>query len=879
MPDRDLTLVTTHDHADLDAAAGMLGALLLHGGAIASFPGARSAAVNRFLEEHPGLLPEVRARDVEIERVATLVLVDTQSPERIGRFRELAEATPGVSVTIYDHHPPQDALPGATRCLRPVGSVVTVLADLLRERAVPLRADQATLLLLGMCEDTGGWLHAGTRPADHRIAAWLLDQGADLATVARAMTRGLSPPQVDLLHALLHGARHHTIGGRDVVIATAEVEADVPEASLVVQACASTLDASRLVALVHMDERVVLVARSRAPDFRASELAEALGGGGHAWAASANLRGVTLREAHDAVLRHLGRGSAGPRAADLAPAALYTVDASASVAEAAGALNRYRVNVLPVLRRGTVVGALTRQVADSALEHGLGDRAVGDVAAGEVPIVAPDADLATVRRMLLQRGQRFVLVGDGPAEVRGIVTRTALLQHVHEADAAPVPSPLHAGELGESLAGALRRRLPPGALDLLRVVGEAAVEAGGAAFLVGGVVRDLLLGGETRDLDVVVEGDAIALASRLARERGGRARAHATFGTAVLELPEAPRLDLASARSESYPRPGALPQVVRGSLRQDLFRRDFTFNAMAIRLSPPGFGALVDPYGGRKDLRDGAIRVLHGLSFLEDPTRAFRAVRFAARLGFAIPPETTHLLRVARREGAIQALSPTRLRRELELLFSERRVVRIVRLLARHRLLEAIHPAIRPGRRAYTRLERAEEALSWWRLARGSRPAVRDWAVALAVLLDVLPAAERQGLVARLRPPAHARAVLQDGAEQARALAAHVGALRGAPASAIHAACRRAPVEVLLLAMAYAPREAVRRTLSRYLVELSQVRPDVRGEDLLRAGVPPGPAIARALEAALVAKLDGRAAGAREQLAVALAAAADTGTP
>jgi tRNA nucleotidyltransferase (CCA-adding enzyme) len=532
------------------------------------------------------------------------------------------------------------------------------------------------------------------------------------------------------------------------------------------------------------------------------------------------------------------------------------------------ALNRYRLNVLPVVRRGRVVGALTRQVADVALGHGLGDRAVADVATAEVPQVAPGAGLDEVRRMILSGGHRFVLVGEPGTRPQGIITRAELLHGLYGAAQAAEADD---GAEGENLSEVLAARLPAETWALLRRAGTLAVERGMHAYLVGGAVRDALLSLEVRDVDVVVEGDGPALARALAAEIAGRARAHEAFGTAALETPGGARLDLATARTEHYPRPGALPRVEPGGLRQDLFRRDFTINAMAVRLHPDHTGDLLDPFGGRQDLAHGRIRVLHGLSFLEDPTRAFRAIRFAARLHFSIAGETEHLLRVARREGAFARLSAARLSRELERLFSERRLVRAVRLLAGLRLLEVLHPAVRMTPRISARLERCEEALAWLRLEPGA-PAVRGWLVPLAILLEPLPArARREALARALLRPAD-RALLQGAPERAALLIRRLTARRGADDRALHEACRDEPAEVLLLAMAFAAREEVRRRLARFLTVLRTLRAEVTGRDLLRLGIPQGPRIAAGLRAALAAKLDG-AQDREAQLRAALRAA------
>ncbi len=873
-----MILVTTHQTADFDAYAGVLAATLLHPGAVASFPGSKEPALRAYLEADPaGAVAEIRVKEVNLAAVETLVLVDTVSVDRLGPFSALAARRGGPRVVCYDHHPSHVAPIGFEVHVRPVGAVTTLLASLLRERGVGVTPPQATLMVMGIYEDTGGLLHAGTTPEDLVAVAWLLEQGADLGKVARTLSRGLSPLQVDLYHSLLHGVRNVQLRGREVVLATAATNVFVPDASVVVQQLVQGLGALRFVALMRMGDRIFLIARSGAHDFDAAKIAIAFGGGGHPSASSAVIHGKTLIEAEDALLPAIEAALVPSACAlDLATPILYTVESGVTVRQAVGLLNRYRVNALPVVDGGRVTGAFTRQLADFAQHHGMDERPVGDVAVGEVEVIPPDADLDEVRRRLLSANTRFVLVGNDPSSVRGILTRTVLLRHLLEErskesvralqrDAQPPAS------AGEDLSPLLAKGLAAPGLDLLRSIGQLAADSDVHAYLVGGVVRDLLLRRENRDLDVVVEGDAGALARRLAETVGGRVRVHEAFQTAVVLLGNGLRVDFASARTEHYRGPAALPEVTPGGIRQDLFRRDFTINALAIRLTPPGFGRVLDFFGGRRDLREGKIRVLHGLSFIEDPTRAFRAVRFANRLDFQISKETAHLIRVATEERVFQRLTPVRLRRELEQILGGRHPAAGVRMLAEHRLLTCVHGKLRPNRRTYARLERAEEVLSWHRLLYRAE-AVLDWTVVLGVLAEGLEPSEREEFLDRLRPNRAAARILSGQAQTVHRVLTQLTSRAALPASAVHEACRGEPAETLLLAMALTSRDAVREHLSRYLSRLRDVRPDIRGTDLIRAGVSEGPRVARGLEAALRAKLDGLAPDGPSQLRVALAA-------
>ncbi|MGH9367454.1 MAG: CCA tRNA nucleotidyltransferase, partial [Thermoanaerobaculia bacterium] len=363
-------------------------------------------------------------------------------------------------------------------------------------------------------------------------------------------------------------------------------------------------------------------------------------------------------------------------------------------------------------------------------------------------------------------------------------------------------------------------------------------------YAAGGAVRDLHLGRPVEDLDLVVEGDGLRFARELARRLGSAPRAHPRFGTAVVTLPGGGRLDVAAARAETYAHPGALPRVHAASIEDDLARRDFSINAMALRLWP-GPARLQDPHGGLADLERGAVRMLHPASARDDPTRAFRAVRYAARLGFRIEPRTARWIREAIDSGALRRVSGERVRREIEKILSEPGRLAAIALASRLGLGRAVSPSLAGDRRARLRLARAQ------RLSRTKFPDA-TWLSWLLVWAADLTAREAADLSRRLNlPRGHAR-LLRRWPELRRALE------RGGPLRAALTADERFAVA------------ALGGRLGRASLAAGDVK--VRGSDLLAAGVSPGPAIGRALEATRSARLSGRI-GQEEELAFALAAA------
>ncbi|HMA16877.1 MAG TPA: hypothetical protein VKS03_00425 [Thermoanaerobaculia bacterium] len=374
---------------------------------------------------------------------------------------------------------------------------------------------------------------------------------------------------------------------------------------------------------------------------------------------------------------------------------------------------------------------------------------------------------------------------------------------------------------------------------------DLARERGLALYLVGGAVRDLLLGRPVVDVDLVVESDAAGFARELGRRTGSRVTVHGRFGTAVLESPSGGRLDVATARSESYERPGALPRVQPGSIDDDLARRDFTINAMAMEIARSSRPRLRDPFGGREDLSRGLVRILHRRSPFDDPTRAFRAVRYANRLGFRIERRTRRWIREALGEGVLDGVSGDRVRREIAHLFSEKRWAIAARELAAIGLASAVHPSLRFDSATGRRLRAAERLTAESGLG-------TTWLVYLLSWMGETTRREAEAIAERLNLPRAAAAAVRGWPRTRRRLAAAAGE---SPARRLAAVGAVTDDEVLAVA-AELP-AVLRGRLLEARGAAARLSLTIRGRDLLAAGVTPGPAIGRALSATLSARREG----------------------
>lgn len=825
-----MRLVVTHEQPDFDALASLALARRLHPGARIAVPDALPAEVRACLSLFRDRLDPLDAHEASGRQVDELIVVDTADRTRLGA---LAERARSAALVVYDHHPPpapEDALPTGRGIVDAVGATVTLLVRELRRRDDPLPPELASLALLGLHEDTGSFSYDLTTAEDHDAAAWLLRRGGTLDLVRR-FARGTRGEEHQAFRAkMLSEASLQEVGGRPVAVAAFPWPRYLADVSALANELLELQRADAALLAVRMGERTLLFARSAGDAFDVgAALREAAGGGGHPGAAFARTR-AALAPATRAALESLARHARPPlRARDLMSAPVRAVGPDATIHEASRLLLRYGHNGLPVVEDGAVVGVLSRRDLERALQHGLGRSQVRGFM-GAPPVTAePDATLESLEALVAEHGVgRLPIVEDGT--LVGIVTRSDLLAARH----GPVPA------AGDDPSGRVLARVEAQASDALKVLGEALPD-GARLYLVGGSVRDALLGTALTDLDLAVEGgEAADLIDALAEATGGRRARHDAFGTASLRLPGGLGVDVATAREERYPEPGALPEVVHSDVRRDLARRDFTVNALALRLAPRP-ARLLDPFGGLTDLRKGTLRTLHPLSFTEDATRIVRGARLAARLGFAYEDDTAAQARRALEAGHGARVSAERLRGELELTLREPRPSRALAVLHELGALEGLYGLAYPA-----------DLLG---ALDGLRDAGREVppSAFLLAMLEPLAREQRETLIARFHLPT------RRGATVERALTLLAGA---EPTDDVLEALGRGG-RALLEAHGDPHRERVRA------FESLAGRRRLRGRDLLELGMTPGPEVGRILDEVARARRHRRVDGFDEELALA----------
>ena len=908
-----MDLILCHTTADFDALGAAVGLTHLKAGAKVVLTGGAHPAVRDFLALHRDEYALIERRSVNSEQIHSLVVVDTQKRDRLGKAAEWFDLPHLTSIEVYDHHLDSETdIPATETYIDSVGAITTLIVEQLQQTSIQLTTAEATVMALGIHADTGSLTFDQTTPRDAAALAWLMAQGANVRQISEYVSPALSPELQKLLTIALDNLHSETQAGYTVSWVLLKTPEYVPGLSSLVTQLFELTESDALLlgaeygAIGNREggqgefsaasssvspalSSLTIIGRSHIEGTNLNELFQPLGGGGHSQAAAVRLRDVNPPQIIEQLLNQLKDQIPQPLTArELMSSPVRTIRPETTISEAQRILLRYGHAGLSVVdEKDQLVGVVSRRDIDLALHHGFGHAPVKGYMTKNVKTITPQTSLPEIQSLMVTYDiGRLPVLEDG--QLVGIVTRTDVLRQLHQEkgmgnrewgignkeqfNQVPISSSPFSIQN-------LRSRLSPSLWELLAKAAQEAQQRGWHLYLVGGGVRDLLLADAAQnllleDIDLVVDGfhrsadvgAGVTLAEALQKiYPNARLEVHGAFQTAALLWHNDPILgslwiDIATARTEFYPYPAANPEVEASSIRQDLYRRDFTINAMAARLTASRGGELplLDFFGGLLDLRSRQIRVLHPNSFIEDPTRIFRAVRFAVRLDFKIEPQTEAYIHYALESGVYQrslaentkapALQ-TRLKAELKYILQAPYWESALQQLSSLGALQCIHPTLKLDERLWWQVRLVDR----WLRRFNRHKSIEHWQMRLEVLIAHLEPEERSKVATNLQLPI-------DSIERLQQLElAQVEVVQSLPTlqlnSEIVQLLRQYKLPTLVL-LAVRSSRPIRRKLWQYFNTLADVQAPLNGNDLKQLGYKPSPQYRQILDALLAATLD-----------------------
>ncbi|PZC52919.1 polynucleotide adenylyltransferase [Mesotoga sp. TolDC] len=700
-----MKVITTHRNPDFDAFASAVAAQKLYPDHVIVFGGQLVPTLKGFLSSKSLLLSFYNVNELKIFGLSSLIIVDTSDVKRIPSAlqRMIGKST---QVRFFDHH--KTSLSGSQQGIfKELGACTTLLCNQLRKKKKEISRNEATLFAAAIYRETGNFTHASTKAQDLRTAAWLIDIGAQPDDLGVYSSYRLSSAQQRLVESLILGLKSTSIRGVEINMATAKRDSLPAGFSLVVEKLWSFLGVENLVVLLETNNRVYFTLRSRYMNLDTAELEGILRNGGGSYTLGF-FEDCSLEDAEERIMRNFEDNiDRLIKVREIMSSPVRTVLVDMKVEDVFKIMQRTGHHTLPVVDREKIVGISKYRDIEKAMRHGLSERRIVEVIDRFFVTASADDSVQLVTDKMVENDTTAILILDNGI-LSGIVTRTDLLKSTFGRRRIIDPGESH-GEQNYAkfpVEDLIEERTEKRIVTMLRFLGAVGSELNMPTYIVGGFVRDLLLNKQNLDLDIVVEGNANAFAETFKKYFSIKIVEHREFLASSMFFNDGLRIDVATARTEYYKKPAMLPEIEMSTIKKDLYRRDFSINAMAIKLNQEEFGILIDFFGSRKDLSNGVIRALHPLSFIEDPTRILRAVRFEQRFGFEIEVRTAELLKQCVAEGYLDRVTGQRLRDELIKTLDEPLPLKALRRLSGFGATEKLFPQSKFDRETDVMLDR-----------------------------------------------------------------------------------------------------------------------------------------------------------------------------
>ncbi|MDJ0729445.1 MAG: CBS domain-containing protein [Crocosphaera sp.] len=885
-----MDLILCHQTVDFDALGAAVGLSRLKVGSRIVLTAGAHPKVKDFLALHRDEISLIELRSVNPKQIRHLIVVDNQQINRLGKAADWLSLPQIKSVELYDHHiNTVSDIPSHFQQIEPVGATTTLIVEKMQQENIKPNPIEATIMALGIHVDTGSLTFPQSTARDAKALAWLMEMGANVKIIAEYCDPGFTPQLQGIFTEALEQLEIKNIRGYQVGWVLIETENFVAGLSNLAERLIELTESDALL-FAHSyhkrhndkpypENRLIIIGRTRIEGTNLNQLFSVYGGGGHSQAASLMLRNVDAEIKLKQVVEEFITQIPHPLTArDLMSSPVRTIRPETTIEQAQRVLFRYGHSGLSVVDENDhLVGIISRRDLDLALHHGFSHAPVKGYMTKNLKTITPDTLLPDIESIMVTYDVgRLPVIDDD--NLLGIVTRTDLLRQIHQQRKEVKDENGKRVATVSCLLPSIRNSLEPSIWKLLEEIAQEAEHKGWNLYIVGGAVRDLLLTENNQkvllqDIDLVVDGfhcsadvgAGVELASTIQEKYPNcRLSVHGEFQTAALLWHKDPEfgslwLDIATSRTEFYPYPAANPEVEASSIRQDLYRRDFTINALAVKLTPPREGELLDFFGGLLDLKGKEVRVLHANSFIEDPTRIYRAVRFAVRLNFEVEPQTEAYIRYAIESGIYERLRlknhvapalTTRLKAELKYILEANYWKPALQLLSDLDALKCLHNQV------------ILDDKIWWQIRCASRwlkyldpdNNTGHWLIRLEILISQINIEERKQVGLNLQLPKDSTQRIKTVEETCLELNQTLPKCQKISEKYKQLKSKKLPDLILV---AVNSDKQIRRIIWQYLTQWSKVETPLNGNDLKRMEYKPGPKYKIVLDKLLSLTLDG----------------------
>lgn len=711
-----MEIITSHVHLDLDGFASMILAKKLYPNATIVLSGDVGENLKELINFYKEELDIYKASEIKINDISKIIMVDTSNFSRLGKFSGLNN----IETIIYDHHLKNE-----------FGANSTLLLEMIFEKNINLSTLEATIALMGIYEDTGNFSFKNTTYFDMNAGAKLLKLGANLEIVIKYVSKSLSQRDLDFMLLLMKEGEILEINHQKIFISFYENEKFYNGIDVLINKIME-LEGSNACFIIHGDgHRNSVIGRSTTKKIPVNKILEQFSHGGHTFASSASVKDQTPFQIKTIIVDALEKNiEKGKIAKDIMKSPVKTVEPQSKLKDILKLMSKFGYSGLPIVEEGKLTGIISRRDVEKTVSHGFGNAPARAYMTKKIIFGNPTDSLDDIKKLMVENEISRIPIVD-KNKLLGIITRSDLLEGLYN-------EKFHKNEFlnknQEKFYSEYIKNLPEIYEDILKKIETVSKERNENCYLVGGIVRDLLLNVQNLDLDIVVEGDAISFGEALSKKLSVKKIVkHEIFKTCILILENNLNIDIASSRIEYYEFPTSLPTVDVGNIKEDLYRRDFTINAMAIKLSHGEFGKLLDYYGGYKDLKEKKIKILHNLSFVEDPTRIIRAIRFAVRYNFDFEEETYNFMCEAIEGGFLNNLSWQRFKNELIIMLKEKSFIKALDYLNDLKILQKINNNIKIDEKVKKHLTDTQKFSDFL-----EKQGIETWLLYLLIILENL---------------------------------------------------------------------------------------------------------------------------------------------